>query len=130
MIEEKLNRRIKTWMKQNIKWLSRWGINLHEFPNGNVEIKKYVREKVKVALWSKQFGRKREYYIKNFNPTCEHQQKHYIEVDIKWKEKMLIAQLRTSSHYLRCVTGRWKIPKEEWAGRVCLLCMSGSVEME
>jgi hypothetical protein len=43
---------------------------------------------------------------------------------------MLIAQLRTNSHQLRCETRRWKRPKEAWEERVCVLCTSGKVETE
>ncbi|KAH9315018.1 hypothetical protein KI387_023645, partial [Taxus chinensis] len=118
-VEEKLNRRKCTWMKQNEKWMKNWGISMQECPNTNGDIKKYVREKVKTAMWTKQLGRKREYYVKNFNPTCDHEQKHYMEAEIKWKAKMLIAQLKTSSHHLRCETGRWTTLKEEWSERVC-----------
>jgi hypothetical protein len=43
---------------------------------------------------------------------------------------MLIAQIRTNSHQLRCETGRWKRPKEAWEERVCVFCTSGKVETE
>lgn len=41
-----------------------------------------------------------------------------------------MAQLRTSSHWLRCETGRWQVPKEEWADRTCLFCNMGTIETE
>jgi hypothetical protein len=41
---------------------------------------------------------------------------------------MLIAQLRTNSHQLRCETGCWKRPKEAWKERVCVFCTSRKVE--
>lgn len=41
MVELELRRRkIKTWMKRNKKWLSKWNIKLHECPNIKKEIKK------------------------------------------------------------------------------------------
>ncbi|KAH9328310.1 hypothetical protein KI387_000418, partial [Taxus chinensis] len=129
-IEEKLNTRKKTWMKQNNEWMSKWGISIHECPSTNEEIKKYVREKFRNTMLNKQLGRKREYHVKKFNPTCDHEQKHYIGATIKWKAKMLIVQLKTSSHHLRCETGRWKMPKEEWSERVCQFCKSGTLESE
>ena len=47
-----------------------------------------------------------------------------------WKAKILIAQLRTNSHQLRCEIGRWKRPKEAWVERVCIFCTTGKVERE
>jgi hypothetical protein len=41
---------------------------------------------------------------------------------------MLIAQIRTNSHKLRCETGRWKRLKKDWEERVCVFCNSGKVE--
>ena len=61
--------------------------------------------------WEKDLGRKKKYYIEEFNPTRNHQQKAYIGANISWRYKILIAQLRTNSHQLRCETRRWKRPK-------------------
>jgi hypothetical protein len=36
----------------------------------------------------------------------------YIGANISWRSKILIAQLRTNSHQLRCETGHWKRPKK------------------
>ena len=47
-----------------------------------------------------------------------------------WKAKILIAQLITNSHQLRCETERWKRPKEAWVERVCIFCIAGKVETE
>jgi hypothetical protein len=80
--------------------------------------------------WDKGLGRKKEYYIEVFNPTYNHHQKAYIGANISWRAKMLIAQLRTNSHQLRCETGHWKRPKEAWEERVCMFCTSGKVETE
>ena len=54
----------------------------------------------------------------------------YIGANIPWKAKILIAQLRTNSHQLRCETRRWKRPNEAWAERVCIFCTVGKVETE
>ena len=52
----------------------------------------------------------------------------YIGANISWRSKILIAQLRTNSHQLRCEIERWKRPKETWEERVCILCSSRKVE--
>ena len=75
-------------------------------------------------------GRKNKYYIEEFNPMYDIQQKEYIGATILWREKVFIAQLSTNSHHLRCETGQWKRPKEAWEERVCTFCMSGVVETE
>lgn len=117
-------------MKQNDKWINKWGISIKECPNTKGDIKKYVQEKVKVSMWTKQIGRKKQYYITHLNSSWDHAQKSYLGADIKWKAKMLMAQLRTSSHQLRCETGRWSRPKEEWDERICYLCNMDLVETE
>jgi hypothetical protein len=89
----------------------------------------FVMDKFLKCTWEKELGRKK-YYIEEFNPTHNHQQKAYIGVNISWRSKILIAQLRTNSHQLRCETGCWKRPKEMWEERVCILCSSGKVETE
>jgi len=81
--------------------------------------------------WEKELGRKKKYYyIEEFNPTHNHQQKVYIGANISLRAKILIAQLRTNSHQLRCDTGRWKIPNKVWEERVCIFCSSKKVETE
>ena len=60
--------------------------------------------------------------------SLRHHYKAYIGANIPWKAKILIAQLRTNTHQLRCETGRWKRPKEAWAERVCIFCTAGKVE--
>ena len=54
----------------------------------------------------------------------------YIGDNIPWKAKIIIAQLKTNSHQLRCETGRWKGPKEAWEERVCIFRTTGKVETE
>ena len=63
-------------------------------------------------VWGKTLGRKKKYYIKEFNPTCDLQQKEYIGASIPWREKVLISQLRTNLDQLLCEMGWWKRPKE------------------
>lgn len=128
--KEKLDGRKSTWMKQNIKWMNKWDIGTRDYPNNNRGIKKYVQEKFKKSIWTRQLRRKKDYYIKHFNPTHDHMQKNYIGMEIKWKEKILIVLIRTSSHQLRCETGRWMTPKKEWADRRCRYCTQGVVERE
>ena len=130
VIEEELVRRKSTWMKQNHKWMRKWDINIQTSRDNIKEIKKFVNEIFRNILWTRHIGRKKSYYIKEFNPTSSHDEKAYIRATINWKAKMLMAQLRTSSHRLRCETGRWQVPKEEWADRTCLFCNMGTVETE
>ncbi|KAH9321001.1 hypothetical protein KI387_015640 [Taxus chinensis] len=40
VVEEKLNRRKSTWMKQNEKWMKKWEISMRDCPNTNGDIKK------------------------------------------------------------------------------------------
>ena len=120
----------KTWMQQNNKWFSEWGICLNACPINSKEIKAFVMEKFHKHTWDKELGRKKNYYIELFNPTLSHQPKACIEANISWRAKILIAQLRTNSHQLRCETGRWKRPKEVWEERVCIFYSSGKLEKE
>lgn len=130
VMEEGLNRRKKTWMKQNKKWLNKWNIQLHECLNTNGEIKKFVIEKFQTAMWTNHIGCKKAYYIKEFNPTGEHNEKAYLGTAIKGKAKLLLAQLRIGSHHLRYETGRWQRPKEVWEERTCLFYKAGAIETE
>ncbi|KAH9319051.1 hypothetical protein KI387_020820, partial [Taxus chinensis] len=52
VMNDTLERRKKTWMNQNTKWMYKWGINLLECPNRNMEIKNYVIEKFRTAMWT------------------------------------------------------------------------------
>ena len=111
-------------MQQNNTWFSKWGICLNKCLINNKEIKTFVMDKFHKHTWEKELGRKKKYYIEEFNPTHNHQQKAYIGANISWRSKILIAQLRTNSHQLRRETGGWKRPKERWEERVCILCSS------
>ena len=99
-------------------------------PTNSKEIKAFVIDKFHKQIWDKEIGRKKKYYIEEFNPTYNHHQKDYIGANISWRAKMLIAQTRTNSHQLRCETGHWKRPKEAWEERVCTFCNFGKVEIE
>ena len=123
-----LGKRKKTWMRQNSKWLSKWDIYLNMCPTNSKEIKAFVIDKFHKCTWDKELGRKKKYYIDEFNPTCSHHQKAYIGANISWRAKILIAQLRTNSHQLRCEIGHWKRPKKAWEERVCIFCNSGKGE--
>ncbi|KAH9324645.1 hypothetical protein KI387_004823, partial [Taxus chinensis] len=83
VIEDNLERRKTTWMKQNTKWMEKWGIHFQECPNNNREIKNYVAEKFRNIMWTKNIGRKKAHYIKYFNPTWAHDNKAYLRADIK-----------------------------------------------
>jgi hypothetical protein len=123
-----LCKRKKTWMRQNIKWLSKWDIHLNRFPTNSKEIKACVIDRFHKRTWDKGLDRKKEYYIEECNSTYNHHQKVFIWANISWRAKMLIVQLRTNSHQLCCETGHWKRPKEVWEERVCVFCTSGKVE--
>lgn len=81
-------------MKKNNKWMNKQGINFQECPNTNDKIKSYVIDKFRTAMWTNQIGRKRAYYIKEFNPAKDHGDKTYLEAAIKGKVRLLVAQLR------------------------------------
>ena len=61
--------RKKTWKKKTESWLIKWDIKILECPNTNEEIKQFMLEKVKAAIWTKQIGKKNVHYVKEFNPT-------------------------------------------------------------
>lgn len=81
-------------------------------------------------MWTKQIGQKKAHYVKELNPTWEHEEKTYLGVAIQGKARLLIAQLRTGLHHLRCETRRWTIPNEAWEDRICMFCSKGVVEIE
>ena len=53
-------------------------------------------EKFRKEVWGKELGRKKKYYIQEFKPMCDLQQKEFIGASIPWRAKVLIAQLRTN----------------------------------
>ena len=72
----------KTWMWKNKKWFSKWGVFLSMFPTNSKEIKKIAMDKFQKCTWEKELGRKKKYYIEEFNPMHNHQQKAYIGANI------------------------------------------------
>ena len=104
--------RKKTWMRQNYAWMQKWNIYLNAYPTNRKELKNFVMKKFRKYVWRKELGRRKKYYIEEFNPTCDLQQKENIGANIPWREKVLIAQLRTNLPQFRCEKGRWKMPKE------------------
>lgn len=60
------------------------------------------------CTWDNELGGKKKFYIEEFNPTHNHQQKSYIGVNISRRPKILIAQLKLSE------IGSWKRPNNAW----------------
>lgn len=61
-----------------------------ERPNTNEEIKSFVLEKFKAAMWTKQIWKKKAHYVKEFNPTWCHEIKDYLHVDMKGKNMLVV----------------------------------------
>ena len=61
IFNDKLYKRKNTWMQQNIKWFSKWGICLNACPINNKEIKAFVMEKFHERTWDKELGRRKKY---------------------------------------------------------------------
>ena len=91
IFNEGINERKKIWMKQNYTWMQKWDIYLDTSPTNSKELKDFVMEKFRKKVWGKELGRKKKYYIEEFNPTCDLQQKEFIRASISWREKVLIA---------------------------------------
>ncbi len=71
--------------------MQKWNIYLSASPKNSKELKNYVMEKFYKHIWGKELGRKKKYYVEEFNTTCDLQQKEYIGASISWREKVLIA---------------------------------------
>jgi hypothetical protein len=63
-----LCKRKKTWMRQNIKWFNKWDIHLNRCPTNSKEIKAFVIDRFHKRTCNKGPGRKKKYYIEEFNP--------------------------------------------------------------
>jgi hypothetical protein len=61
------------------------------------------------------------------NPYGEIRVQDYWKFNILWREKQVLAQIRNSSHKLRCERGRWEEPKEEQENRACQGCRKGEM---
>ena len=108
--------------------MQKWNIYLNACSKNSKELNTFVIEKFRKQVWGKELGRKKKYYIEEFNPRYDLQQKEYIGANIPWRAKVLISQLRTNSHQLRCETWWWKRPKEAWEEQVCTFCKYRTVE--
>lgn len=84
-------KRKKTWLQQNIKWMGRWNIHFNMCSTNNKETKAFVLDKLYKWNWGKTIGRKKKYYISEFNPMGGKLQKPYIKANNAWKDKLLIA---------------------------------------
>jgi len=78
--------------------MQKWNIYVNACPSNSKDLKSYVMEKFCKHIWGKELGRKKKYYVQEFNPTCDLQQKEYVGASIPWRAKILIAQLITNSH--------------------------------
>ena len=85
----RLCKRKKTWMRKNKKWFSKWGIFLSMCPTNSKDIKYFVMDKFHKLTLEKELGRKKKYYIEEFNPTHNHKQKACIGANISWRYKFL-----------------------------------------
>ena len=90
-INEVMSERKKSWMRQNKKWMQKWNIYLNACPTNSKELKNFLLEKFRKGIWGKELGRKKKYYVQEFNPTCDLQQNEYIGASIPWREKVLTA---------------------------------------
>ena len=57
------------------KWMQKWNIYLNACPKNSKELKNFVMEKFRKGIWGKELGRKKKYYIQEYNHTCDLQQK-------------------------------------------------------
>ena len=65
-----LCKRKNTWMRQNIKWLSKWDMCLSMCPTNSKEIKAFVIKNFHKRTWDKELGRKRSIILKSLTlPT-------------------------------------------------------------
>ena len=87
-------------------------------------------DKFHKSTWEKELGRKKKYYIEEFNPNHNHHQKVYIGSNISWRAKIIIAQIRTNLHQLCCEAWHRKRPKEMWEDRVRTFFSSGKMVTE
>jgi len=117
-------------MTQNHTWMQKLNIYLNVCPTNRKELTNFVMDKFRKQVWGKELGRNKKYYIEEFNPMCNLQQKEYIRASIPWREMVLISQLIANSHKIQCEIGWWKRPKEAWEEQVCIFFTSGAVEVE
>ena len=79
-------------------------------------------------------GRKNAMYghwmSSSWNVEEQPQIQHYLKRELPPRVIRNMARFRTSSHYLKVETDRWKRPKVPWKDRVCDLCDLGLVQDE
>jgi len=49
--------------------MQKWNIYLNFYPTNRKDLKDFVMEKFRIKVWGKELGRKKKYYIEEFNPT-------------------------------------------------------------
>ena len=77
-----MSERKKSWMRQKNKWMQKWNIYLNPCPTNSKHLKNFLLEKFHNGIWGKELGRKKKYYVQEFNPTCDLQRKEYIGANI------------------------------------------------
>jgi hypothetical protein len=68
VVNDILCKRKKTWMRQNIKWLNKWGIQLNRCPTKSKEIKVFVIDRFHKRTWDKGLRRKKSIILKSLTP--------------------------------------------------------------
>jgi hypothetical protein len=68
--------------------------------------------------------------MEKFNKQGKIKIQDYLNLNISWHEKHLMASLRTNSQRLQCEIGRWEKPNELWEERLCMICGNGEVEIK
>jgi len=87
IFNEGMSERKKTWMKQNYIWMHKWNIYLNACPTSSKVLKDFIMEKFRKRVWGKELGRKKKYYIEEFNPKCDLQQKEFTGASVPWRAK-------------------------------------------
>ena len=90
IFNEGMSERKKSWKKQNNKWMQKWNIYLNSCPTNSKELNNFVREKFRKGIWGKELGRKKKYYVQEFNPTCGLQQKNILELTFCGEQRFLL----------------------------------------
>ena len=58
--------------------MQKWNIYLNVCSTNRKALKDFVMKKFCKKVWGKELGRKKKYYIEEFNLTCDLQQKEFI----------------------------------------------------
>ena len=81
--------RKKSWMRQNNKWMLKWNIYLNACPTNNKELD-FVLEKFRKGIWGKELGRKKKYYVQEFNPLVISNKKNTLELAFRGGQRFLL----------------------------------------